>query len=308
MKAPAFLFYTGDFLSSPDVQLMEAHEVGAYCLLLFNSWQSDHPGYLPADEGRLRRTARLSVAQWAESRELLLSKFPAVPHDPTLRYNPRLLKEAEKQRHHRELKSLAGQASAAKRAAQPTSAARNATPVQPLLPSRTASTVSQTLQATAAPDKSTPVTSLAGTCSETAQQPPNLSISLSTLSPLRSERAAGAAARTPKPGNKLSGTSVQKKGTATKSEVPPALAAVQDYAAAQHPASPGAGEEAAAFFDHFQSNGWRVGGKTPMVDWRAAFRNWMRRRAHFQAPAGTAPATPTRARTAPKAADPSRWS
>ena len=47
MKAPAFMFYTGDFLSSPDVQLMEVHEVGAYCLLLFNSWQSDRPGYLP---------------------------------------------------------------------------------------------------------------------------------------------------------------------------------------------------------------------------------------------------------------------
>ena len=37
MKSPAFQLYTGDFLSSPDVQLMEAHEVGAYCLLLFNS-------------------------------------------------------------------------------------------------------------------------------------------------------------------------------------------------------------------------------------------------------------------------------
>ena len=50
MKAPAFIFYTGDFLSSPDVQLMEVHEVGAYCLLLFNvvlpkSW-TIYGGYL----------------------------------------------------------------------------------------------------------------------------------------------------------------------------------------------------------------------------------------------------------------------
>ena len=99
MKAPAFLLYTGDFLSSPDVQLMEAHEVGAYCLLLFNSWQSDRPGFLPNDEGRLRRTARLTTQQWAESRTLILAKFPEAPDAPTLRYNPRLAAEATKQLH-----------------------------------------------------------------------------------------------------------------------------------------------------------------------------------------------------------------
>ena len=97
MKAPAFMFYTGDFLSSPDVQLMEVHEVGAYCLLLFNSWQSDRPGYLPDDEHRIRRTARLTTEQWAISRELLLSKFPLAPDDPTHRHNPRLVQEAVKQ-------------------------------------------------------------------------------------------------------------------------------------------------------------------------------------------------------------------
>lgn len=31
------------------------------------------------------------------------------------------------------------------------------------------------------------------------------------------------------------------------------------------------------FFDHFQANGWKVGGKTPMKDWQAAARNWSRR-------------------------------
>lgn len=31
------------------------------------------------------------------------------------------------------------------------------------------------------------------------------------------------------------------------------------------------------FFDHFTSNGWKVGGKTPMKDWHAAARNWDRR-------------------------------
>lgn len=33
--------------------------------------------------------------------------------------------------------------------------------------------------------------------------------------------------------------------------------------------------EAQKFFNHFTSNGWRVGGKTPMVVWTAAAQNWM---------------------------------
>ncbi|MFV7235334.1 transcriptional regulator [Flavobacterium sp. ZB4R12] len=33
--------------------------------------------------------------------------------------------------------------------------------------------------------------------------------------------------------------------------------------------------EAQKFFNYFSSNGWLVGGKTPMVDWTAAAQNWM---------------------------------
>lgn len=29
-----------------------------------------------------------------------------------------------------------------------------------------------------------------------------------------------------------------------------------------------------AFLDYYESNGWRVGGKSPMKDWRAAVRTW----------------------------------
>lgn len=36
-------------------------------------------------------------------------------------------------------------------------------------------------------------------------------------------------------------------------------------------------DEAEKFFDHFTSNGWKVGGKAPMKDWQAAARNWIRR-------------------------------
>ena len=34
--------------------------------------------------------------------------------------------------------------------------------------------------------------------------------------------------------------------------------------------------DASTFFDHYQSNGWKV-GRAEMKDWRAAVRNWARR-------------------------------
>jgi len=40
--------------------------------------------------------------------------------------------------------------------------------------------------------------------------------------------------------------------------------------------------EGEKYFDHFTSNGWKVGGKTPMRDWRAAARNWMRNSKDFK--------------------------
>lgn len=33
--------------------------------------------------------------------------------------------------------------------------------------------------------------------------------------------------------------------------------------------------EAQKFFNYFSSNGWLVGGKTPMMDWKASAQNWM---------------------------------
>ncbi|HOT13975.1 MAG TPA: hypothetical protein PK252_04355 [Bacteroidales bacterium] len=44
--------------------------------------------------------------------------------------------------------------------------------------------------------------------------------------------------------------------------------------------------EANKFYNHFESNGWRVGGKTPMKNWQAAARNWMLNAQHFIAPQG----------------------
>jgi hypothetical protein len=33
--------------------------------------------------------------------------------------------------------------------------------------------------------------------------------------------------------------------------------------------------EANKFYNYFQSNGWKIGGKAPMRDWQAAARNWL---------------------------------
>lgn len=50
--------------------------------------------------------------------------------------------------------------------------------------------------------------------------------------------------------------------------------------------------EAEKFYNYFQSNGWLVGGKAPMKDWKAAARNWMLNAKKFNKNA-TKPATQT---------------
>lgn len=105
-KSPAFRFYPSDFLGSPDVQIMDATEVGAYWLLLCTAWLSEQHGHLPDDHDRLRRWARLSHEQWERSKSILLSKFPLA--DDGTRYNPRMVEEAEKQRLYSEAQSRKG--------------------------------------------------------------------------------------------------------------------------------------------------------------------------------------------------------
>jgi hypothetical protein len=45
--------------------------------------------------------------------------------------------------------------------------------------------------------------------------------------------------------------------------------------------------EAQKFFNYFASNGWLVGGKTPMVNWNAAAENWMLNFEKFNPPENT---------------------
>ncbi|WP_281335867.1 transcriptional regulator [Flavobacterium eburneipallidum] len=47
--------------------------------------------------------------------------------------------------------------------------------------------------------------------------------------------------------------------------------------------------EANKFFNYFSSNGWLVGGKTPMVDWQSSAKNWMLNSINFKHNADTTP-------------------
>jgi hypothetical protein len=47
--------------------------------------------------------------------------------------------------------------------------------------------------------------------------------------------------------------------------------------------------EAQKFFNYFSSNGWLVGGKTPMVDWQAAAQNWILNSINFNNNSDTTP-------------------
>lgn len=78
-------------MTSPDVQQMEAHEFGAYMLILLTSFYQKKRGHVKNDETYLRKITRLSASQWKKSKELILSKFKT-DKDGDL-YNERWLSE-----------------------------------------------------------------------------------------------------------------------------------------------------------------------------------------------------------------------
>lgn len=113
-QSPAFQLYAKDFISSMDVQLMTAQEVGAYCLLLFNSWIQEKQCFLPNDEKILKRLSKLDSRSWNKSRVALLKKFK-VSEDAKYLCNERLLQELHKQQVRREALSKGGKSGNAKR-------------------------------------------------------------------------------------------------------------------------------------------------------------------------------------------------
>ncbi len=66
---------------------------------------------------------------------------------------------------------------------------------------------------------------------------------------------------------------VKKDKEPVKRFVPPTPLEVDAYMVEKGLNKP---DEANKFCDHFESNGWKVGGKTKMVSWKAAVRTWLK--------------------------------
>ena len=82
-------------------------------------------------------------------------------------------------------------------------------------------------------------------------------------------------------GNTPKGTSADKprKVAAKRAAfVAPSLEMVKDYFLTIN----GSDTDAECFYDYFTANGWRT-GKNPIKEWKAAARNWMRRKSEFNA-------------------------
>ena len=63
----------------------------------------------------------------------------------------------------------------------------------------------------------------------------------------------------------------EKKGTETENSIPPDWENVLQFFKEKNATE----IDAQKFYNHFQSNGWLVGGKSKMKNWKAAASNWM---------------------------------
>ena len=84
------------------------------------------------------------------------------------------------------------------------------------------------------------------------------------------------------PSPSLKNKSIKKK----KRFIPPKLEETKSFFQEQKSTT----QNAEMFQNHFESNGWLVGGKTKMKDWKAAARNWILRSNNFANPKSTAAA------------------
>lgn len=63
-----------------------------------------------------------------------------------------------------------------------------------------------------------------------------------------------------------------KEAKASKAK-PSSVEEVESYMVERNASN--AKQQAEKFFDHYSANGWKVGGKSAMKDWKAAVRNWL---------------------------------
>jgi len=61
-----------------------------------------------------------------------------------------------------------------------------------------------------------------------------------------------------------------KEGIARPGDVSLVKAYMAEIGVADYP------NESNKWWDHYTANGWKIGGKSPMRDWKAAVRNWAR--------------------------------
>lgn len=72
------------------------------------------------------------------------------------------------------------------------------------------------------------------------------------------------------------GEGEDKNTRRAKRFVRPTREEIQDYMQEREPGLLNAYETSQAFFDYYQSNGWKV-GRNSMKDWKASVRNWLKR-------------------------------
>lgn len=73
--------------------------------------------------------------------------------------------------------------------------------------------------------------------------------------------------------SEFSVSEIRKEKSSAKKEntIPPAAHQVEEFFLGQRSSI----QEAQRFINHYTANGWLVGGKSPMLDWKASGKNWI---------------------------------
>ena len=69
----------------------------------------------------------------------------------------------------------------------------------------------------------------------------------------------------------------EKSCAKKENEIPPNMSSVEEYFKTNNSTF----NEAKKFFNHYTANGWLIGGKSPMKDWKAAANKWIANSPNF---------------------------